>query len=922
MKRRAASMLRRKAGFQPRCKAPRAPNFFSRALNGSRAANHSTRESTGVHLRPASIMLLFATNPLIASFPPSASGRFRTWLDALRRPEGWLVLALIVILVLVHRVWALRSREHEYGEFVRRAAQREATHEKRYRELLDNSSDIVYTHDLSGSLITWSKAGELITGYSQRELFGKSLLDLVPAERREEVRMAIRAAASGRGAMTFELIFLAKDGSRVILDVSTRAITQDDKQVGVLGFARDITARKRAEEALKYSELRLRTVVTNAPVILFALDSAGLLTLCEGKGLKSLHLNPQPLVGSTVQDLETSLPGISAAYARAMAGATVTAIQESGGKVYETQLVPVRDGGEVTGLIGIAIDITERKRSEEEAQRAREAAEAASKAKSEFLANMSHEIRTPMNCILGMTELALDGPLSAEQREYLELVKTSTGSLLTIVNDILDFSKVEAGRLELDLASFSLAELLDTTLKHFALRARQKGVKIAYHIAPETPDKLLGDAGRVRQVLTNLIGNAVKFTEEGSVTVKVRPEIQSESETVLRFEVIDTGIGIPPGKHQAIFEAFAQADGSATRRYGGTGLGLTISRQIVELMDGRIGVESEPGKGSTFYFSIRLRKLSEAVLQPNPASVEDRIAAEPRGARRKPLRILLVEDNPANQKLILYILQKQQYEAVVASNGLEALAALEKAGREAFDMILMDIQMPQMDGLEATAAIRAREDGSRQRIPIIALTAHAMKGDMERCLEAGMDAYLSKPIRRDQLLELIERFAYQSSGRDGNCSGFLPSVEVFDLAQSLERIGGDAELLRELAGIFLQISPAMMEEAGQAVATKDNIRLRKAAHSLISTLGNFSGRAALRAVTVFEQKAAGGDYNEIRDAYGIVQQEIERLTPALESLVRGPQARHNAGSLSREKFTAGIAAPEAEPTPSPAISGS
>jgi CheY-like chemotaxis protein/HPt (histidine-containing phosphotransfer) domain-containing protein len=412
---------------------------------------------------------------------------------------------------------------------------------------------------------------------------------------------------------------------------------------------------------------------------------------------------------------------------------------------------------------------------------------------------------------------------------------------------------------------------------------------IGYQIAPGTPDLLLGDAGRIRQVLTNLIGNAIKFTETGSVTVRVETEFQSESDALLRFEVVDTGIGIPREKHQMIFEAFAQADGSATRRYGGTGLGLTISRQMVELMDGHIGLKSEPGKGSSFHFTIRLQKLQEA-SRPGPADFspekESNIEADSRGEGRKTLRILLVEDSPANQKLMLYMLRKQEYEVVVANNGLEALATLDKAGERAFNLILMDVQMPQMNGFEATRVIREREKGSTAHLPIVALTAYAMKGDRERCIEAGMDGYLSKPIHREHLLEIIERFARQAA-HGNTCPVLAPNSDIFDVARSLHRVGGDASLLRELAMIFLQLSPELMEDARQAMATKDHARLSRVCHSLISSLANFSAKAAFEAASFLESKLSGQSFPDVEQAYQVLTEEVERLRPALEALLGG-----------------------------------
>lgn len=686
-----------------------------------------------------------------------------SWWASFLGSRWWPALTVAVLLVLIQKIWALKSKEREYAEFVRRSTRREALHERRYRELLDNSSDIVYTHDLEGKLITWSKAGELITGFTQRELFQKHIAELAPPEQREAVKRWIQQTIEGKSPGIYELVIVAKDGSRITLDVSTRAITQDGKPVGILGFARDITERIQAQEALKQSELRLRAVVTNVPVILFALDRQGVFTFCEGKGLEALGMKPAQVVGHSIRTLDRFFPGIASHFERAISGEPFVALQEVSGLIYECQVVPCRDDkGEVTGLIGIAIDITARKRSEEEAQKAREAAEAASKAKSEFLANMSHEIRTPMNGILGMTELALDTDLTLEQREYLEMVKLSADSLLTIINDILDFSKIEAGKLEMESEPFDLRHLFEITLKPLAIRAQQKGLTLASKIDSQVPEILLGDSGRLRQVLTNLVGNAIKFTEQGSVEVRVKAESLSREQATLQIEVVDTGIGIPLGKQQAIFEAFAQADGSTTRKYGGTGLGLTITRKIVEMMGGVIGVESEEGKGSNFYFITPFRVVQEKEatdFKPEPAGRNgDHPAASDSQEEGRPIRILLAEDNPANQKLVLYLLQKRGYVVEVASNGHQALAALEKAGPSGFDLALMDVQMPLMSGLEVTAAVREMEKSSGEHLPIIALTAHAMKGDMERCLKAGMDGYLSKPIQRNELLEMIHRF--------------------------------------------------------------------------------------------------------------------------------------------------------------------
>jgi PAS domain S-box-containing protein len=588
-------------------------------------------------------------------------------------------------------------------------------------------------------------------GYRREEVVGRmTLANLLTEESRKRFWHAFPSFVAAASAETFEYEMVRRDGSIVPVALQSTALRDaDGRFLRSRATVVDISECKRAQAALRANEARFRSLIENSVESVGLLDDEGRVTYARASGRVSGYADEE-LLGRSVLDLAApeSVAELRAVLDRVLSRpgsfemGECRYIHRSGEwRWLEFSLRNLLDKPAVAGLVYAVRDITDRKRRELELRAAKEAAEVANRAKSAFLANISHEIRTPMNGILGMTELVLGTDLKADQRECLDAIRSSGESLLTLIDDILDFSKIEAEKVKLARAEFSVRESLNRALKLLAVRAHQKGLELTCRVRPEVPERLVGDVNRLLQIVVNLVGNAIKFTDEGEIGVTVAIEGQEDGAVRLRFTVRDTGPGIPAEKHETIFEAFSQGECPTGRKHAGTGLGLSISRRLVEMFKGRIWVESAPGQGSAFHFTA----CFEVVQAPANVTAIRHIAPGPRG-----LQILLAEDNRVNQLVASRLLGRAGHRVDIAETGREAV---RMTAERSYDLILMDVQMPEMDGIEATASIRARGE----TIPIIAVTAYAVRGDRERCLAAGMDGYVSKPIQADELYVEIER---------------------------------------------------------------------------------------------------------------------------------------------------------------------
>ncbi len=741
---------------------------------------------------------------------------------------------------------------------------------KKLENLISNTDVVLFAIDKNGIVTSVEGKGREAARQGSKDGLGRSIFEILKGN--HELSSAVKRALSGE-----------KQNIRIQLnglwhEVSYSPIFDlENKPNGLTGIALNIDKQVSSQNQLTEAQDRLQTLLKHVPFAFWAIDTNRKFVFRNGIGVSATGLTSAQMIDRSIDEVYKDHPHVIVAMDRALAGESFVEVTQIGIRWYEVTFTSIRDSVEkVVGISGMTIDITDRKHHQDEKAeleiRAR-AANEASKLKSEFLANMSHEIRTPINGVMGMVNLLLDTALTNEQIEFASTIKSSSDSLLNIINDILDFSKVESGKLEIESLDFDIVEFGLDLEKLFKMMAEKKGLQFHFQVGKIKHQVFKGDIGRIRQVLNNLVGNAIKFTKAGSVSVQIQSLEDNSTDSHFKFLVEDTGIGMSKTYQEKMFQAFSQADASITRRFGGTGLGLSICKKLVELMGGKIGLLSKEGEGTTFWFELRLEKSQKILAR------DEEIVLAVAKSQTKKYRILVAEDNTTNQKIVAAQLAKMGYHADLVANGEEALQALQLLP---YDMVLMDCQMPEMDGYEATQIIRANMDSQFSHIPIIALTANALAGDRERCLTAGMNDYLSKPFSTKDLAAKISRWLHQpvqvpSSSEATTSLSADSSLDENCLNELRDLGGGTNAIILEIGELLLINLPKEIAALKFALRDKNSNDLAAIAHKVKSGCASFGALGLAKYLTELESFAKAGDLKGVSQAINKIELEFGRV---------------------------------------------
>jgi len=817
------------------------------------------------------------TNELLAKSQAIAATNFKSSI---------LVCLVSILLIIITLLQETRNKR------LRKLAENDTRQiEIKYKNLVDNSGVGLLTTDLNGRITFVNKRITTFTGFQPSEMIGRHFSSLVDKDWVQTTNEKLRKQFQLRQAESdISYPLSVKSGNRIWVEQSSVILMENGEPQGFQCIVKDITEKRRIESELKKIEFereehqfRLQSILDNTPLIIFIKDLNGRYLLANKSFKDAFNSTSEQIIGKTDFDLVSEenakrYKEIDEYVIREQKNVEVEETIELAGVTKNLLIVkfPLFDkNNNIYGISGIASDITERYLYGLHLIEARQKAELAEQLQEQFLANMSHEIRTPMNGIIGMTNILLNSPMSNEQKDFVHIIKKSSDSLMVLINDILDLSKIKAGKLRIENIDFRLRETVEQTISTFRVLINDKGLKLRTSVDLSIPDSLTGDPHRLNQILNNLISNAIKFTAAGEISFEIKPINHIENEIELLFSISDTGIGIPQEKLESIFESFSQAESGTSRKFGGSGLGLSITKKLIEMQNGSIEVKSIPGKGTDFNFTIKY-----AIPAHTVAKQYDNIKQETLnegGLSGK--RVLVVEDNEANQKVIYHMLDKIGIDADLADNGKVAIKLLEDGFQ--YDLVIMDLQMPEMDGFETTEYIR---QNLKLTIPIIAMTASALRNEKIKCMELGMNEYLNKPFVPADLFRELRRFLLKREEvitENNQPEVYTESKKLYSLNHLIEL--DDLDCLCEVLHIFLESTPVIMNEINEAIVLKNWEEVYKKAHKLKSSMGVLQMGKLMSVISKIESDAKEKkNLKEIPVNFEKAQELLSQVTPMIK----------------------------------------